>query len=98
MEHGATSSNTKGKEAEHKRINIHKIKAHSERAVLQGQMDVGDFLRNSLADCTADAAAELFADHGEAQADERWEGIAHKVAKRLAAIEAEVRAHRPAAE
>ena len=61
-------------------------------------MEVADFLRNSLADCTADAAAEIFADHREAQAEDRWDGIAYQVAKRLAAIEAEVRANRPIAE
>ena len=71
-------------------INARKVKAHGENAVLQGKMELQDYLGNLLADCGAGAAAENAVDTCVAQHISEWETRAFLIAKRLAVIEADL--------
>ncbi len=70
-------------------LHIAKVTAHSKPVdVLEGRVDVANFLGNHLADAAAGAAAERALHSNErAQLVERWHQRAYLIAKRLAAIE-----------
>ena len=71
-----------------------KVKAHAEEKVLRGEMRIEDFLRNSLADATADAMAARMVEGLHCQEVEKWQAICGSIAWRLAIIESEIEAER----
>ena len=71
------------------------MKAHGEQQVLAGMLDIDLYMHNAVADAAADAAADILTDVLEYEAEEKWAAVAYLVGRRLAVVEAEVRAAAP---
>ena len=65
-----------------------KVKAHAEKQVLLGKVELQEFLGNALADAGAGAAAEEAVSTPEAREVSIWQGRCFLIARRLAIIEA----------
>ena len=65
-----------------------KVKAHAEKQVLLGKVELQEFLGNALADAGAGAAAEEAVSTPEAREVSIWQGRCFLMARRLAIIEA----------
>ena len=70
---------------------VEKVKAHSEAAVLTGDISIESYLQNALADAAAGHMAEALVNHEQAKAVQEIEGRAYLIAMRLASIEEEAK-------
>ena len=72
-----------------------KVKAHNEKQVLTGQMDVKNFLGNLLADAGASVAAEVQRLGLREAEEDKWAALTYLIARRLVDIELNRKAKLP---
>ena len=81
-------------ELTNKQAATRKVKSHNEANVVRGEMDVKDYIRNTVADVAADAMAEAAYDTDEQQWREDWSTRMYQIARRLAILEKKRRDNR----
>ena len=68
---------------------VSKVKSHNESKLLQGELDLIDYLGNLLADIGAGVVAEAQVSGLQGTDEEKWDAVAYSIARMLAEIEAQ---------